>query len=533
MKKTDRLKEKKSTLLKQLLQDIFKKENDYTDEDIKRYHEEIYNACGLEKPKVIILDSPFLCKKACLVFSKIDKFIKDETKKYCKKNDKKYLLDHLFENWHNLLDGNYFDNYSPNKDYVIKVLDSHVKKHIENAVNQNHSLFEKVSNFFVSNFKKEKKLLENNKFGVINSFFIEKKQENILELGFELYKFYKDFYDPFDFYDIQFLLTHSKKQEYYTYINHYSKIQHGLLDVLKNFHGINIRDFSMFFCCLEELIDEIRFFQDSHLLFTRLVDCIDFKPYLVDYIDFKPYIEYIAFYNIFICSAGSLQQDQYVFVSRIGNKKVSSQNRRLHSVDDYAYKFLDGTGFYFFRGQRVQENLFKSLSEKKYTFQDFKHEKNEEIKSLVLAFYEEKFGSDFVFNFISKNLMEVDTFVHKKSEKYLEGTKGMNIGVYTLFKDKDKNVKFAYVRCYCPSTDRMFFLGVPPHFIDAKNAIASLCEVPKELKDNLVSIRRQGEIFSFTFDDEGTKKLKEKSIDLTKTVSLTGDEYFSKMEFEY
>ena len=76
-------------------------------------------------------------------------------------------------------------------------------------------------------------------------------------------------------------------------------------------------------------------------------------------------------------------------------------------------------------------------------------------------------------------------------------------------------------------------LGVPPHFNDAKNAIASLCEVPIELKDNLVSIRRQGEIFSFTFDDEGTKKLKEKSIDLTQTVSLTGDEYFSKMEFEY
>ena len=31
--------------------------------------------------------------------------------------------------------------------------------------------------------------------------------------------------------------------------------------------------------------------------------------------------------------------------------------------------------------------------------------------------------------------MEVDTFVHKKNEKYLEGTKkGMNIGVYTLFR---------------------------------------------------------------------------------------------------
>lgn len=516
MKKTDCLNEKKSTLSKQLLQDIFKKENDYTDEDIKRYHEEIYNACGLEKPKVIILDSPFLCQKACFVFSKIDKFIKDETKKYCKKNDKKYLLDNLSENWHNLLDDNHFDNYSPNKDYVIKVLDSHVKKHIENAIKQNHSLFEKVSNFFVSNFKKEKKLLENNKFGVINSFFIEKKQENIRELCFELYKFYKDFYDPFDFYDIQ--------SDYNKYINHYSKIQHGLLDVFKNFNGINRRNFSMFFCYFDELIDKLRFFQHICLLLTRLVD----------YIDVTPYIEYIAFYNIFICSAGSIQHGEYVFVSRIGDKKVLSKNRILHSVDGHAYKFLDGSGLFFFNGFPVEKQLFKSLSEQKYTFEDFKEEKNEEIKSLVLAFYEEKFGSDFVFNFISQNLIEIDTFVHQKSEKYLEGTKkGMNIGVYTLFKDKDKNVKFAYVRCYCPSTDRMFFLGVPPHFNDAKNAIASLCEVPRELKDNLVSIRRQGEIFSFTFDDEGTKKLKEKSVDLKRTVSLNGDEYFNKIEFEY
>ena len=112
----------------------------------------------------------------------------------------------------------------------------------------------------------------------------------------------------------------------------------------------------------------------------------------------------------------------------------------------------------------------------------------------------------------------------------------MNIGVYTLFKGKIDNTEVAYIRCYCPSTDRMFFLGVEPNNINAKDAIASLYQIPRVLKDNIVSISRQGEIFSTTFDKDITEKLKNNKFsfsDLKDYVSLSGDEYFTKMEYEF
>ena len=214
-----------------------------------------------------------------------------------------------------------------------------------------------------------------------------------------------------------------------------------------------------------------------------------------------------------------------------------NSNGQLHSTEQHSIEYPDGWGVYSFNGIRIKEDLFNQLKNKSYSFTQWSKEKNEEIKSLVLAFYEEKFGGEFVYRFLSKYLKETDSYVDNKNQKYLEKTtKGMNIGVYTLFKGSVNNTDIAYVRCYCPSTDRMFFLGVHPDINTAKDAIASLCQIPVKLKDNLVSIKRQGEIFSFNFDEVGTKILKNKLLtkeDYKNVVSLKGDEYFSKLQFEY
>jgi len=214
-------------------------------------------------------------------------------------------------------------------------------------------------------------------------------------------------------------------------------------------------------------------------------------------------------------------------------------NFQLHSVDKSAMIF-PGEDFqyklYFIQGISISEELFTKLSNKEYTFEDWTKESNEEIKAVVLAFYEEKFGGEFVFRFLSKYLIEVDNYIDKKDPKYLEGTIGMNIGVYTLFKGIVNDIDIAYVRCYCPSTDRMFFLGVSPDIDNAKDAIASLCQIPVKLSKYLTSIARQGEMFSFNFNEIGTKMLKEQELtkdDYLNVVSLKGNEYFSKIKFEY
>lgn len=144
-------------------------------------------------------------------------------------------------------------------------------------------------------------------------------------------------------------------------------------------------------------------------------------------------------------------------------------------------------------------------------------------------------GEDYLVSFFKDNLIKVNTFVDKKDKKYLEGTTdGMNVGVYTLFKGEINNTQIAYVRCYCPSSDRMFFLGVSSEYNNAKDAIASLARIPRKLKPYLKNLMRQGERVVSTYTKEGWdvyKKLKKE--DIEDLVSLDGNMYFKKMSYEY
>lgn len=190
---------------------------------------------------------------------------------------------------------------------------------------------------------------------------------------------------------------------------------------------------------------------------------------------------------------------------------------------------------YYVIGLKVDKKLFDRLSNKEYLFEEWIAESNEEIKSAVLSFYQQKFGDEYIFQFLCENMKEVDTYVDKKPQEYLNGTtKGMNIGVYTLYKGHINNIEIAYVRCYCPSTDRMFFLGVNPSHTNAKDAIASLYSIPKKLVNEITSIQRQGEIFSTNFTENGLKLLENmNSEEIADVVSISGDRYFDLIKYEY
>ena len=190
---------------------------------------------------------------------------------------------------------------------------------------------------------------------------------------------------------------------------------------------------------------------------------------------------------------------------------------------------------YYVNGLNISKELFEKLSKKEVSFEDWMKEPNEEIKSAILSFYQQKFGDEFLFQFLSKNLKEIDTFVDKKEAKYLKGTtKGMNVGVYTLFKGNLNDGNIAYIRCYCPSTDRMFFLGVNPDNNNAKDAIASLYQIPVKLKDEIISIQRQGEVFSTNFTQKGLSLLKKmKQEDIQDMTSISGSDYFKLIQYEY
>ena len=209
---------------------------------------------------------------------------------------------------------------------------------------------------------------------------------------------------------------------------------------------------------------------------------------------------------------------------------------RLNSVDGPSVNW-GGIDFdcYYVNGLNISKDLFEKLSNKDYTFDDFIKEENEEIKSAALSFYQQKFGDEFLFEFLSKNLKEIDSYVDNKDKKYLEGTTGgMNIGVYTLFSGEVNDEKISYVRCYCPSTDRMFFLGVDPIHKTAKDAIASLYRIPSKLKNEIETINRQGERFSTTFTEKGYNILESMDKkDIENLTNINGSEYFKLIKYEF
>ena len=266
-----------------------------------------------------------------------------------------------------------------------------------------------------------------------------------------------------------------------------------------------------------------------------------------NWVSFYDYFEKIGILNndnfkkykdlIKSCAFEVYEYESFVFAIQPPIKILRNEQSQMNSIEEMAFEWSDGYGFYYVNGLNLSEKLFIKLKENKYTIDDFLKESNEEVKSAVISFIQQSSGEEGVYRFFSENLKEIDTFVDKKEEKYLQGTvDSMNVGVYTLFKGEINNTEVAYVRCYCPSTDRMFFLGVEPNNTNAKDSIASLYQVPKILKDSIVSISRQGEIFSTTFDKLTTDKLKNNEFSLEELkdyVSLSGKDYFSKMQYEF
>ena len=229
------------------------------------------------------------------------------------------------------------------------------------------------------------------------------------------------------------------------------------------------------------------------------------------------------------------EYENYVFAIQPPIVITKNDSGVLNSIEDAAVQFKDGTKYYYIQGRNISEELFTKLKEDKYTMEDFSKEEDEEIKSACVSFMQQSKGEDYIVSFFRDNLREVNTYVDKKDERYLEGTtKGMNVGVYTLFKGQINNTDIAYVRCYCPSTDRMFFLGVNSEHNNAKDAIASLYRVPRKLKQHITHINRQGERFSTNFTKYGLALLKTlDKKDIEDLVSISGSEYFGKIKYEY
>ena len=158
--------------------------------------------------------------------------------------------------------------------------------------------------------------------------------------------------------------------------------------------------------------------------------------------DFNNYQKLIES-NVFEC----FEFENVVFAVQPPKKVIYNELLVPHNIEGPSIIFNDGSEFYHINGFLISKELFEKLKTNTYTFQDFISEENEEIKSAVISYMELKYGSTGVYDFIKDNLSEIDTFVDKKADYFMEGTtKSMNIGVYTLFKGEVNDVDIAYVR---------------------------------------------------------------------------------------
>jgi hypothetical protein len=230
-----------------------------------------------------------------------------------------------------------------------------------------------------------------------------------------------------------------------------------------------------------------------------------------------------------------IQLKGFCIVSELPTDIKRDASNQLHNTEGSAIKWSDNYEQYYIHGRAISKKYFDSISNKSFTMEDFISEENEESKSTCIAMMQDKYGDEYIVSFFREHLKEIDTYVDKKKEEFLEGTtNGMNVGVYTLFKGQINNENIAYVRCYCPSTDRMFFLGVDSTNKTAKDAIASLYRIPIKLKPFIKSISRQGERFSTILNEEGKELLSTLSEkDISEVSGLTGSAYFKLIQYEF
>ena len=113
---------------------------------------------------------------------------------------------------------------------------------------------------------------------------------------------------------------------------------------------------------------------------------------------------------------------------------------RLHSINDFAVYFKDGYGQHYVHGVYFSPELFKKcFIEKTIIPQEIISMQNAEQKAVLI----QEFGYDFILSELKDKII-----IH-------------NDGIYELFEFKIGNATVRAIKVICPSTKKIFILGVP------------------------------------------------------------------------
>jgi len=146
---------------------------------------------------------------------------------------------------------------------------------------------------------------------------------------------------------------------------------------------------------------------------------------------------------------------------------IRRNNIGFHSVDLPAIEW-DNYKMYYINGRRIQEDIFKRISDKVYTFDDFIYLQDEDIKATVISMISEKHGHDYLKDFLGAFIADEQTIDHTSG--YSETVR--------LWKTKEKypflcdindnpNQPYAWLELHCPSSDSVYMIQTSAHFDSA------------------------------------------------------------------
>ena len=181
---------------------------------------------------------------------------------------------------------------------------------------------------------------------------------------------------------------------------------------------------------------------------------------VIDNFKFKQYKKLIKS-NCF----NAYEYENYVFAIQPPIVIKRNNSGQLHSPNDAAIQFKDGTQYFYINGRSLPSWIWEKAEKGEITQKMFIDEKNAEIKGGIY----EVLGQKRMIDLLGAKEVDTRNIVHKNGD----------IETVTLLKTEEifeeiGNQPFAWVKMVCPSTGTQYLQGVEPHHTDALKAIASL-----------------------------------------------------------
>lgn len=136
------------------------------------------------------------------------------------------------------------------------------------------------------------------------------------------------------------------------------------------------------------------------------------------------------------------------------------ENGRLHSIDDGAVEWRDGSKLFFIHGVQFEEELWRRVVGKSISGEEIMKLENQEQKSVALR----AIGYENVLKELEAEVLDEEKHVSRRGREM----------IYQLLEAdlKDDDRKARFVKVCCPSTEREFVLRVSPTCKTVREGIA-------------------------------------------------------------